>query len=161
ALVRGAQLKLSAADPQDVAALVEQLQAAAARLEGRAALRVEKILFCKQVSGFGRYARWPEGQPYRANGLAELYVEIRHLVSESTTTGDEYVTRLVSSLEIRDANGRLVEQTDPEDRRRTVAIARTERAVVSDSPLRDFYMVYRIPVPAQPGVYTVTVEIRS
>ena len=161
ALVRGAQLNLSAADPQDVAALVEQLQAAAARLEARAALRVDKILFCRQVGGFGRYEPWPEGQPYRCNGLAELYVEISHLISEPTPKGDGYVTRLVSSLEIRDANGRLIEQTDPNDRRLTVGVARTERAVLSRSPLQDFYMVYRIPVPAQPGVYTVTVEIRS
>jgi hypothetical protein len=161
ALVRGSQLKLSAADPLDVAALVEQLQAAAARLEGRAALRVDKILFCKQIDGFGRYSPWPEGQPYRANGLAELYVEIGHLISEPTAKGDEYMTRLISSLEIRDANGRLVEQTDREDRRRTVLVAREERAVTSRSPLQDFHIVYRIPVPAQPGVYTVTVEIRS
>jgi hypothetical protein len=161
ALVRGAQLKLSAADPQDVAALVEQLQTAAARLEGRAALRVDKILFCKQVDGFGRYEPWPEGLPYKVSGLAELYVEIGHLVSEPAANGNGYVTRLVSSLEIRDANGRLVEQTDPEDRRRTVSVARTERAVVSRSPFQDFHIVYRIPVPAQPGVYNVTVEIRS
>jgi hypothetical protein len=161
ALVRGSQLKLSAADPQDVAALVEQLQQAAARLEARAALRVDKILFCKQIDGFGRYSPWPEGQPYRAGGVAQLYVEIGHLISEPTAKGDEYVTRLVSGLEIRDANGRLVEQTDREDRRRTVLIAREEREVPSKSPLQDFYIVYRIPVPAQPGVYTVTVEIRS
>ena len=161
ALVRGSQLNLSAADPQDVAALVEQLQTAAARLEARAALRVDKILVCTHVGGFGRYDPWPEGQPYRCNGLAELYVEISHLISEPTPKGDGYVTRLVSSLEIRDANGRLIEQTDPNDRRLTVGVARTERAVLSRSPLQDFYMVYRIPVPAQPGVYTVTVEIRS
>lgn len=161
ALVRGSQLKLAAADPHDVAALVEQLQAAAARLEPRAALRIDKMLFCKQVGGFGRYEPWPDGQPYRANGLAELYAEISHLVSEPAANGGGYVTRLVSTLEIRDANGRLVEQTDPEDRRRTVSAARTERAVLSRSPLQDFYMIYRIPTPAQPGVYTVTVEIRS
>jgi len=160
-LVRGSQLKFAAADPQDVAALVEQLQTAAARLEARAALRVDKILFCRKVDGFGRYSPWPEGLPYRASGLAELYVEIGHLISEPAANGDGYVTRLVSSLEIRDANGRLVEQTDPEDRRRTVTVARTEREVRSKSPLQDFHIVYRIPVPAQPGVYTVTVEIRS
>jgi hypothetical protein len=160
-LVRGATLKLSSADPQDVAALVDQLQAAAARLESRAALRVDKILFCRHVGGFGRYDPWPEALPYPAGGLAELYVEIGHLVSEPTANGAGFVTRLASCLEIRDANGRLVEQTDPEDRRRTVPVARTERAVQSRSPLQDFHMVYRIPVPSQPGVYTVTVEIRS
>lgn len=160
-LVRGAALKLASASPQDVAALVDQLQAAAARLEGRAALRIDKILFCRHVGGFGIYDPWPEGQPYRAGGLAELYVEIGHLVSDPAASGDGYVTRLVSALEIRDANGRLVEQTDPEDRRRTVPVARTERTVRSRSPLQDFYVVYRIAVPAQPGVYTVTVEVRS
>ena len=42
-----------------------------------------------------------------------------------------------------------------------MAAARTEREVKSESPRRDFHIIYRIPVPAQPGVYTVTVEIRS
>lgn len=160
-LVRGATLKLASATPQDVAALVDQLQAAAARLEGRAALRIDKILFCRHVGGFGIYDPWPEGLPYKAGGLAELYVEIGHLVSDPAVNGDGYATRLVSALEIRDANGRLVEQTDPEDRRRTVPVARTERTVRSRSPLQDFYVVYRLAVPPQPGVYTVTVEVRS
>jgi hypothetical protein len=160
ALVRGAQIDLARSDPQDVGALVDQLQGAADRLEDRAPLRIDKMLFCKQVRGFGRYDPWPDGQPYRPGQLAELYVEIRHLACEPAP-GDGFLTRLVSSLEVRDANGRPVEQTDPADWRRTVTVARTERSVFSRSPLQDFYITYKIPVPAQPGVYTVTVEIRN
>ena len=53
-LARGVSADL-ANDPATVAALVEQLHSAANRLEPKAALRVEKAAFCKDVSGFGRF----------------------------------------------------------------------------------------------------------
>lgn len=163
ALVRGAQMNPDTAAPEDVAVLVEQLQAAAARLEPRAALRVDKVTFCKRVRGFGRYDPWPEAQPYRPNDLAELYVEVRHATSEPAAgpNGEAFVTRLASTLEVRDANGRLVEQTDPADWRRRVPVARFERTDHSRSPVRDYFIKYTFPVPTAPGVYTVTVEVKD
>ena len=83
--------------------LAEQVHAAAERLEPRAALRVDKVAFCRRINGYGRYDPWPEGQPFQPNDLTELYVEIRHLTSEAATgaaAGEGFVTRLTSTLEV-------------------------------------------------------------
>lgn len=159
ALTRVAQLRLDGADPNEVALLCEQVHAAAARLEPRAALRVDRITFCRRVEGFGRFDPRPKGETYRPNGLAELYVEIRNLTSRPS--GDGYVTALASTLEIRDANGRTVEQTDPANHHLRVPVARFERTDFSRTSPRDYFVVFRFPVPAAPGVYTVTVEVRD
>src|SRR5262245_15061299 len=82
-LVRGATADL-VGDPSTLAEMVDQLRAAAARLESRAALRVGAALFCREVWAFGRYDPWPPNQTYRPNQQAHLYVEVRHLVSEPT-----------------------------------------------------------------------------
>ncbi|MDB5313858.1 MAG: hypothetical protein JWO38_8060 [Gemmataceae bacterium] len=162
-LVRGAQINLAAANPEDVAVLVDQCYSVAGRLEGKAALRVEKVAFCRRVSGFGRYEPWPEALPYRPNDLAVLYVEVRNVGSEPAAgpNGEGYVSRAAVSLEVRDATGKLVEQTDPADWRRRVPVARFDHADYTRSPLRDYSRTYRISVPAQPGVYTVTVEVKD
>src|SRR5262249_60665202 len=75
--------------------------------------------------------------------------------------GEPFVARLVSTREIRDANGRLVEQTSPDDRRLTVPIARFERTDFSRTPPRDYFLKYRFPVPSAPGVYTAVVEVKD
>lgn len=162
-LVRGSQLNPDRADPNDVAAVVEQLRAVADRLEPRAALRIDKTAFCRRVTGFGRYDPWPDAVPYRPRDIAELYVEIRHVSSAPAAgpSGEGFVTRLVSTLEIRDANGKLIEQTDPDDTRRTVPVARFDRTDHSRTPPRDYFLKYRFPVPSAPGVYTVVVEVKD
>ncbi len=162
-LVRGSQLNLAAPDPHDAAVMTEQLSAIAANLERKAALRVDKVAFCRKATSFGRYDPWPEVQPYRPNDLAILYVEIRHVGSEPAKgpDGEGFVSRAVVSLEVRDAAGRLIEQTDPTDWRRRVTVARFDHTDYTRSPLRDYSRTYRISVPSQPGVYTVTVEVRD
>lgn len=164
-MVRGTQLNMSAANPDDVAVLVEQLHALAARLESKAALKVEKVTFCRtnSVMGFGRYDPWPEAQPYRPNDLAMLYVEVRNLVSEPAPgpKGENFLNQATLSYEVRDANDRLVEQIDPDNLQRRVTAARIVKAERTRSPLHDYYRIYRFQVPAQPGVYTVTVEVKD
>lgn len=162
-LVRGAQGNLAAAKPDDVAVLVDQFHAVAARLEPKAALQVDKVVFCRKVTGFGRFDPWPGAQPYKPNDLAVLYVEVRNIGSEPAAGphGEGYLSRAAVSLEVRDATGKLVEQTDPADWRRRVPVARFEHADHTRSPLHDYSRTYRISVPSQPGVYTVTVEVRD
>ena len=162
-LVRGTQLNMAAANPDDVAVLVEQLHALAARLEPKAALKVEKVTFCRKVTGFGRFEPWPETQPYKPNDLAVLYFEMRNVGGEAVSgpNGESYLSRAVVSLEERDANQKLIEQTDPADWRRRVSIARFDHADHTRTPLHDYSRTYRISVPAQPGVYTVTVEVKD
>ncbi len=162
-LLRGAQINPETADPNDVAVLAEQFHAIANRLEPNAALRIDKIAFCRSISGFGRYQPWPEAQPYRPRDLSDLYVEVRHVTAEAAAGphGEAFVTRLVSTLEVRDANGQLVEQTDPDDCRRSVGVAKFERTDFSRTPPRDYFLKYRFPVPSAPGVYTVVVTVKD
>jgi hypothetical protein len=162
-LVRGSKLNLAAPDPHDAAVMAEQFSAIAAKMEKKAALRVDEVAFCRKATSFGRYDPWPEAQPYRPNDLAILYVEIRHVVSEPAKgpDGESFVSRAIVSLEVRDAAGRLIEQTDPTDWRRRVTVARFEHTDYTRSPLQDYSRTYRISVPSQPGVYTVTVEVRD
>lgn len=157
-LARAASADL-ANDPATVAALVDQLHAAAGRLEPRAALRIEKLAFCKDVSGFGRYVPWPDNQPYRPNAQAQLYLEVRNLSSQPAAEG--YVTHVHAAVEVRDAYGKLVEQIDPDDWRRRVPVVKFEKRLGSRSPLHDFHVLYLFSVPPAPGVYTVTVELRD
>jgi hypothetical protein len=162
-LVRSSQMNQGTANPEEAAVIVDQLRALTARLETQAALKVEKVAFCRKISGFGRYEPWAEGQPYKPNDLAMLYVELRNVGSEpaSGPGGESYLSRAVVSLEVRDANGKLVEQTDPSDWRRRVPIARFEQVDHTHSPLHDYSRTYRISVPTQPGVYTVTVVVKD
>jgi|SRR5579883_414677 len=157
-LARGATADLNN-DPATIAMLVDQLHAAAARLEPRAALRIEKMSFCADVSGFGRFAPWPDNQPYRPNAQAQLYLEVRNLGSEPTNDG--FMTHVHATVEIRDAYGKLVEQIDPSDWRRRVPVVHFEKRLGSRSPLRDFHVLYIFSAPATPGVYTITVELRD
>ena len=157
-LARGASADLNN-DPATVAALVDQLHGAAARLEPKAALRIEKVAFCNDVSGFGRYVPRPAEAPYRPNAQAQLYLEMRNLGSQ--VTGDGYLTHVHATVEVRDAHQKLVEQIDPDDYRRRVPVVRFEKRLVSRSPLHDFHVLYIFSAPPTPGVYEITVELRD
>ncbi|QDU22010.1 hypothetical protein [Urbifossiella limnaea] len=158
-LARGAAMNLSAPDPQEAGHLADQLSGAAAKLEAKAALRVEKVAFCRKIGGFGKFEPWPQAQPYRPGDLARLYVEVRNLGCQAAADG--YVTRAVTLLEVRDAKGQLVEQVDPADYRQRVQVVRFQHDERSQSPVRDYFQPYQIRIPPQVGVYTVTVEVRD
>jgi hypothetical protein len=159
-LSRGATANL-AADPVAAAALVEQLHGAAARLEPLAALRVETALFCEDVDGFGRYKAWGVNRPYTPWKKANLYLEVRNLVSQPVVgpRGEPYLTHVRARAEIRDAYGKLVPQPHPANHRNLVPAVEFEEKVRTNSPVRDFHLVYFFPVPATPGVYTITVTV--
>jgi hypothetical protein len=157
-LARGASADLNN-DPATVAALVEQLHTAATRLEPRAALRVEKVAFCKHVGGFGRFVPWPDNQPYRPYEQAQLYLEVRNLGSQPV--GNEFMTQVQATIEVRDAYGKVVEQIDKDDVRRRVPVVQYDKQLKSQSPLNDFHMLYIFSAPPAPGVYTITVELRD
>jgi hypothetical protein len=146
-------------DPATVGVLVDQLHSAADRLEPLAALRIEKMAFCKDVSGFGRFVPWPNNQPYKPNAQAKLYLEVRNLGSQMT--GDGFVTYVHAAVEVLDSHDRPVEQIDPDNWRRRVPVVRYEKSLGSHSPLHDFHVVYEFSVPSAPGVYTIAFELRD
>jgi hypothetical protein len=159
-LTRGATANL-AGDPLAAAILVEQLRAAAARLEPLAALRVDAALFCDAVYGFGRYLPRPVNQPYRPNDKAQLYLEVRNLISQPAVgpRGETYLTHARARVEVRDAYGKRVLQPHPDDYRRRIEVVEFDEKRYTRTPVQDFHVLYAFPVPAAPGVYTVTVEL--
>jgi hypothetical protein len=162
ALTRGGTADL-ATDPTGTALLAEELRSAAARLAARSALLAENVVLCRKVHGFGWYDPWPEGQPYRPNDLAQLYLEVRNLVSQPAKgpRGETHLTYVRAAVEVRDAHGKLVDQPDPADWRRRVKVVEFEKQQFSRGPVDDFHVLYTFPVPPAPGVYTVTVELRD
>jgi hypothetical protein len=156
--VRGANADLTN-DAATVGMLVDQLDGIRARLEPRAALRVENVNFCKEVAGFGRYTPRGANEPYRPNTRAQLYLEVKNLGSRPS--GNEFITHVHATVEIRDAYGKMVELIDPEDYRRRVPVARFDERLVSHSPLRDFHVRIIFSAPPAPGVYTITAELRD
>jgi hypothetical protein len=160
-LARGASGDLT--DATAAAVLADQHRDIATRLAARAALIAENVVLCRKVYGFARYDPWPENQPYRPNDQAQLYLEVRNLVSQVVAGphGETHLTHVRVAVEIRDARGRLVEQADPEDWRRRVPVARFERKQFSRGPVEDFHIFYTFAVPSAPGVYSVTVELRD
>lgn len=150
-------------DPAGVAALVDQLRTVAARLEPRAALRIENVRFCRRVDGFGQYDPWPEGQPYRPYDRAQLYLEVRNLTSQPMPgpNGETHLTHAVARVEIRDAHGKRVPQPNRMDGRRWVETVQYETRRLSRGPLHDFHLLYPFEVPKVPGVYEITVELHD
>lgn len=161
-LARGATADLTS-DTVAIAMLLEQLRSATARLEPRAPLRVETILFCREVSGFGIYDARRPNEPYRPNGEARLYLEVRNLVSQPAAgpRGEKFLTQVRAVVEIRDAYNNIVPHADPDDARRRVPVLRFDSKRSSQSPIQDFHVMYTFPVPTAPGVYTATVELRD
>jgi hypothetical protein len=159
ALARGASADLNN-DPVTAGMLVDQLDSARARLESRAALRVENVTFCKDVAGFGRFMPQPRNEPYRPNARAQFYLEVKNLGSRAS--GDLFITHIHAVVEIRDARGQVVEQIGPgDDYRRRVPAVRFDKRLESHSPLHDFHVLYIFSVPAAPGVYEITAELRD
>lgn len=154
-LARGSTADL-ANDPVTAGALVEQLRAAAARLEPLAALKIEKVAFCTDVAAFGRFVQRPIANPYRPNERVQLYLELRNLGNQ--VTADGFLTHVHAAVEIRDADDKLVAQIDPDDHRR-VPVVKFEKRLVTRSPLQDFHVLYIFSAPPAPGVYTITVQL--
>lgn len=162
ALVRASQVDLSRATPHEIGVLAGQLDAPAAALATRGPLFVEKACFCRWVKNFGRYDPLPDRHSYPPGALAELYLEVKNVPSEPTTSppeGEGYVTRLACTLQLRDPSGVVVELLD-QSRKAVPALAETKRDFTR-SPIRDYFLLFRFPVPGKPGEYKVVVEIRD
>ena len=160
-LARGATADLTN-DTLAIAVLVDQLRSAAARLEPRAPLRVDTVLFCREVYGFGRYDARQPNEPYRPNAQAQLYLEIRNLVSQPAVgpRGEKYLTQVRAAIEIRDAYNNIVSFADPDDAAAASRpCATTPNATVTRRSRTS--TCFTFPVPPTPGVYTATVELRD
>jgi hypothetical protein len=140
----------SASDPQRRAAEAAlHLREAAARIGELASPVVRNLAFCKEVTSFGVFKRFPKDE-FKSGDEALLYCEIENLKAESTDKG--YRTSLKSSYQILDARGeRVAEQEFPasED--------------VCTSQRRDFFIPYFIWIPKRidQGTYTLQLTVED
>jgi hypothetical protein len=159
-LVQGATMNL-AGDPVGASVNADKLRGAVARLEPRAALRLEGAALCKSVEGFGSYSLWPKGKLYRPHEPAMLYVEVKNLVSQPAVgpDGETFLTVARASLEIRDSLGKLVDQ--PTQNGQLVVALLSESKRYTRTPVHEFHSICYFTAPRVPGVYNVSVKVED
>jgi hypothetical protein len=125
------------------------LREAAARIGELASPVVRNLAFCKEVTSFGVFKRFPKYE-FKLGEEALLYCEIENLKAESTDKG--FHTAVKGSYQILDSRGeRVAEQEFP----------------TSDdhcaSPRRDFFIPYFISIPKRinDGNYTLQLTIED
>lgn len=164
AFVQASRMNLAQPSSVDVGLLVSQLEAPnapLAALASKAPLFVDKVAFCRDVKGFGRYEPFQNQTTLRAGQSVWLYVELRNTPSVRTATpadGEGFETALGCTLQIQEANGAVVELFDG-NTRKMVPVLRDAKKDFSRSPLRDYFIAFSFPVPVKPGEYAVTVGV--
>jgi hypothetical protein len=98
--------------PHDCSALLEELESLSQSLRPKAALRIDKMCYCRRIEGFGVVDPLPSSHIYHvgAEGLSgdfvQVYVELRNFAS--LKQGPSYETRLACNMLIRDEHDRIV-----------------------------------------------------
>ena len=125
------------------------LREAAAQLGDLAAPVVRNLAFCKEVTSFGVYKKFPNYE-FASGDEALLYCELENLKAAATDRG--YHTAVKGTYAVLDGHGtRIAEQEFP----------------VSDdfcaNPRRDFFILYHIWIPKQiaAGPYTLQLTIED
>jgi hypothetical protein len=121
------------------------LRDAAERLGELAAPAVRNLAFCKEVTSFGVFKKFPKSE-FKPGDEALLYCEIENLKAESTDKG--YRTAVKGRYEILDGRGeRVAEQEFP----------------ASDDycarPRRDFFIPYFVSIPKRIGEGDYTLKL--
>ncbi|MEM8943625.1 MAG: hypothetical protein AAGD11_00465 [Planctomycetota bacterium] len=120
------------------------LDLARSKLAELAMLQVRSLAFVESVEGYGAYDLLSESK-FRPGQEVTLYAEIENFSSQSTKDGQR--TRLGTSFEIVDGNGKRVDSAQfPE----VEDLCQTKR--------RDFHMQYTITLPER--IYPDSYEIR-
>ena len=142
--------------PAEVAVLEDHMKSFSDFLRPRSSLVIDKACFCERISAYGNYEPLPEDHafqgstPNRPGERVLLYVELRNFASEAKN--GRYVTRLVSSVEIRDRHGATV-----------CPITRfpDEKPIRSHTLLHDLYNTYQFCVPDNlaAGTYTLVIKV--
>ena len=153
-LVKSPIGKMSA---QEIAVLSEMVEQLRATIRPRSELVVNKMCFCRRISGYGVYDALPEDHAFLAGAqdrpgeLVQLYVELKNFVSEQLVKGGDFQTKLTCSLELRDSKNEKV-WSYTYDRNETTHVRRTR--------LNDLFSNYSFYVPALPvGTYQLTIQI--
>jgi hypothetical protein len=148
--VRLTEGSLRDAPPQEVGAVLSQLQSLTVPLRPLAPLVIEKMCLCQRILGFGNYDKLPDEHAFRPGDEIELYVELENFTSK--LQGGFFVTRLASTIEIRDFNNQCVWQLPFDD---------PDPPDVSRSRRHDLYYRYKFQIdrPLRPGCYTLWIKV--
>jgi len=128
---------------------IRSLQVATELMRGPRRFQARGLALCKRIRGFGNIDRM-ETTTFSTGQPMLLYSEVEHFFSEPEADG--FRTRVSSTLELLDANGRTV--------------WRQEFAAVEDrsnEPRRDFFLShrFRLPTDVKPGLYSVRLTLRD
>jgi hypothetical protein len=142
-------------DQPEAGALYDQLQGLVLSLRSRAPLAIDKMCFCRRIDRYGAFDPLPEGHTFRAQGddhpgdPVQIYVGLRNFNVQPCPQG--YLTRLSSSVAIRDAQGKQVwyHNFGP--------CSECRRIPWSDDFLNCGFYVPNIP----PGTYALTIRVRD
>ena len=146
--VRLTERSLTRINPQEMAMMVDQLESLIDPLRKRSALSIEKMCFCRKIEGFGNYEPLPDDYYFQPGKTVLVYLQLRNFSCEPEDGA--YVTRLVSTVEVKNFNGTY--------KRRAVLPAQTE----SSKELRhDYFSRYRFIMwnDIPPGLYTLTIRV--
>ena len=160
ALVKASKVNPASADPKELATIAGPFAAAANRLNKRAPLTIDKAVFCRSITNFGRYEPMPNAV-LRPGTTNIVYFEIGNVVSEPANQRgvDGFHTKLVCSWQIRDGNDRPLVHVgrQGEDKQELI----DHKMDFSLSPLRDYYLQLTFNAPLTPGNYSVQFKVRD
>lgn len=149
------QKGLAGLNAREVGLLNEQLHGLLVSLRPRTELGIDQACFCSWVKSYGVYKPLPEGHgfvpssPTSPGELVQLYVELRNFVSE--LRGDHFETRLSSTVEIADGNGRRIWFYGFDDGKTPIR---------SRTMLHDWFSNYTFYAPhLPPGTYRLTITV--
>jgi hypothetical protein len=157
--VRLTEGNLDKASPEELAAAVEQLQSLTLAFGRRAAMRIDKLCFCREIRRFGVYEPLPDACPAfraptdgRRGELIRVYAEVRNFSSEAQPP--YYVTQLASTVRIY-PQGKQGEPVWWYDFHVQPDRSRTRR--------QDYFINYEFCVPSNlpPGHYTLWIEVKD
>ncbi|MFL5327401.1 MAG: hypothetical protein ACJ8C4_00675 [Gemmataceae bacterium] len=135
------------ANPSEVAEVADQLQQVVTTLRGKAALRIEKLNYCRPGKGARGIMNLPDDHAFHVGESVEVYMELRNFSCESK---EQCPTQLATVLEIRNEQGIVVSHFE----------FQRDRADNCTAPRNDYFHICRFPVQRlNPGQYTLVAKI--
>lgn len=149
---RVAEVNLQQLSGAEATVLVSQLETLAVSFRPLAELTIDKMCFCRTTDGFGVYEPLPENHVFRPGELVWVYLEFQNLVSECRDR--QFITRLNSTMEIREYQGKTIWRQDIPERFQT-DVSQTQR--------RDYFSNPRFCIPdtIPPGLYTLRIHVKD
>ncbi len=142
--------------PQELALALRQFDGLLRSVRPRAALCVDGMCFCREITGFGVFEKLPDnpgfegGTDGRPGEPMKVYVEVRNFAAEPGPHG--HTTRLAATVEVHDYQKKVAWRKDI-----------PAQANHSQSPRGDLFVNFWLPVPADlvPGDYTLWITVHD